>query len=648
MFADLPLRLPPTVFHPLFGLSLLGVLLFVGGCAESDLSSEGEAPPAAAVPEDASSRASSDVLIALREETTASGLTFVHERGLAGEALLPETMGGGVAFVDLDGRRGADLLFVDSARWPWDARPPSGGTPRFYANRGDGTFDDRTVATGLADLIPTGSFYGMGPAVGDVDADGDLDVFLTGVGGHRLLENRLAETGRWHDATPGSGLGAGEGWSTGAAFADLDGDGWLDLIVCRYVEWSRALDLEIDFDPRSGRRSYSPPFSFTGAFLALYRNLGDGTFRDVSAEAGLEIVDLRGAPAAKALAVLPIDTDDDGDLDLMVANDTTPNFLLRNDGRGRFEEVGVEVGVAYAPGGTDTGAMGMDAMRTPARGSRAGPLHVAIGNFQDEALSFLVARGAEGVFDDVALRVGLVLPTTPTLTFGLLLSDLDLDGDAELLLANGHIEDDIAELDPGQTFAQPAQLFRPTAPSDRRMAAGSTVYAEVPAADLGAFAIPRVSRGLAAADADLDGDLDLVMTTLGGPPAYFVNDQPTGHHWLRLRLRGPAPNLDAIGARVTVVADGRAHARTVMPARSYLSALELPLVFGLGKATAIERLEVLWPDGARRVIEGDEAAEITLDRAYVLSPDDLVPVAAASGAASGEKVSGARERLGDG
>ncbi|MEM9556204.1 MAG: CRTAC1 family protein [Acidobacteriota bacterium] len=594
--------------------------------------------------------------------TDAAGIDFVHTSGARGDKLLPETMGGGVAFLDFDRDGAADLFFVDSAPWPAetgtasdsataDLAPPSSSGPRLFLGDGAGGFRDATEASGLRALFaPTrdeAPFYGMGLAIGDVDADGRLDVFLAGLGQDRLLRGVASVEGdgvdgrgdgsgpRFVDATADAGVGGGARWSTGAAFADFDGDGWLDLAVARYVRWSRAVDLQLDFDVARGARGYRPPFSFEGLHPTLYRNRGDGTFEDVSAAWGVEVVlnEETGTPASKALAVLPVDVDGDGDLDLFVANDTTPNLLLRNDvmtrddpaAPARFVEIGVEAGVAFAPNGMRTGAMGVDfghrPLDHPTTTGAERELSLAVGNFARETTSLFVARPQRGVptlFDDLAAARGLAAATTPALTFGLLYLDADLDGDLDLLQANGHIEPDIARVEPEQSYEQPAQLFL-AAPSDTGMR-----YALVPDEALGDLATPRVGRGAAAADMDGDGDLDLVITQIDRRPALLRNEllstdraPSTPPHWLRVQLHGTAPNLDAIGAEVLVeTADGRRQWRTVQPARSYLSAIELPVTFGLGVQDRVTRLVVRWPDGSTT-----ERRDLGVDRVVVVRQD---------------------------
>jgi hypothetical protein len=289
--------------------------------------------------------------------TAESGIKFVHYNGAYGEKLLPETMGGGVAFFDFDNDGDQDLLFINSSSWPWKAAAETKpATMALYRNDGKGHFDDVTAGSGL-DV----SFYGMGVAVGDYDNDGLPDIFITAVGGNHLFHNLGG--GKFAETTPAAGVGGAAGdWSTAAAWIDYDNDGKLDLFVGNYVRWSRDIDAEVGYKIDGVTRAYGPPMNFQGAFPYLYHNDGNGHFTDVSAASGVQVKNpATGVPAAKTLGIAPVDFDGDGWIDLVVANDTTPNFLFHNQRNGTFKEIGPLAGVAFDSYGNTRGAMGIDA-----------------------------------------------------------------------------------------------------------------------------------------------------------------------------------------------------------------------------------------------------------------------------------------------
>ena len=530
--------------------------------------------------------------IVFTDITDEAGIRFVHENGAYGERLLPETMGGGVAFLDYDGDGNQDLLFINSDHWPWRPTAPSAPTSRLYRNLGDGMFDDVSAIAGL-DL----TLYGMGGAVGDYDGDGHLDVYVTALGANRLMRN---VGGSFIDVTDAAGAAGGtDAWSTGAAFFDYDRDGDLDLFVCNYVHWSPEIDREVDYRLTGVGRAYGPPTDFPGVDSYLFRNDG-ARFTDVSAESGIQVANpATGVPVGKALAVLPVDVNRDGWPDITVANDTVRNFLFLNQADGSFREAGVELGLAFDPAGLATGAMGIDA----ANFANDERLAIAIGNFANEMTSFYVSHAGTDLFSDDAIVAGVGAESRRALTFGLVFLDADLDGRVDLLAANGHVEPEIARVQASQSYAQLAQLFW-------NCGAGCTRPFHLVA---DALETPLVARGAAYADIDGDGDLDLALTQAGGPAVLLRNDQRLGHHWLRLKLRAPPPNVHAIGARVTLETSGARQHRTMMPTRSYLSQVESVITFGLGGSEQVDSVTVTWPDG-----ETETWADLEADRVHIL------------------------------
>jgi enediyne biosynthesis protein E4 len=436
-------------------------------------------------------------------------------------------------------------------------------------------------------------------AVGDYDNDGWVDLFVTGVGKNHLFHN---DHGKFRDVTEAAGVGGSPNqWSTSCAFADYDNDGRLDLFVCNYVKWSKEIDLAQDFQLLGVGRAYGPPISFEGAHCYLYHNNGDGTFTDVSAQAGIQVKNpATGVPVGKSLGVVPVDLDGDGLIDFVVANDTVQNFVFHNLGHGKFEEIGAASGIAYDPSGNARGAMGIDA----AYFRNDATLGIAIGNFANEMSSLYVSQGRSLQFADEAITTGLGPPSRQWLKFGTIFFDYDLDGRLDLLTANGHLEQDIAKVQANQRYEQPPQLFWNCGPGSK------TEFVAVPPDQCGVdFARPLVGRGCAVADIDGDGDLDVVLTSVAGPPRLLRNDQKLGHHWLRFKLIGTRCNRDAIGARVEVDLGDAVLRQTVMPTRGYLSQSELPVTFGLGNRTDVKKVTIHWPGGGEQDVPG-----IALDR----------------------------------
>ena len=501
--------------------------------------------------------------LAFTDVTAAAGVTFRHNSGAFGQKLLPETMGSGVVVLDVDNDGRQDLFFVNGKAWA--GRPPSRSLPALYRNVGGGRFADVTRAAGLAVEM-----YGMGGAAADYDNDGFVDLFVTGVGGNRLFRN--TGKGTFTDVTARSGVGRAA-FSASAAWLDYDRDGRLDLYVTNYVQWQQDKDLRCALDGK--HKSYCTPEVYKGDSPWLFRNTGKGTFVDVTRKAGLH------DPSSKALGVSLIDFNADGWMDLFVANDTQPNRLYRNTGKGTFVDEAVAAGVAFNEAGAARAGMGTDVADFEGSG-RPG---VLIGNFSNETLSLYRNEG-EGLFTDQAPSTSLGRDSLLTLTFGCFFFDADNDGALDIFAANGHVADDIAKVQPKIAYAQPAHLFRNL---------GKARFEDV-AARIPALAQPVVARGAAHADIDNDGDQDIVVTVNNGP-ARVLRNESRGGRALRLSLTGVKANRSAIGAQVRVTAGGVTRLAMVKTGSSYLSQSELPLTFGLGQASGVEQVEIRWPGG---------------------------------------------------
>ena len=497
--------------------------------------------------------------------TAPAGLQFQHNSGAFGGKFLPETLGSGCAFLDYDRDGWQDILLINGADWPGHKKRRS--PLRLYHNNGNGTFTDVTARAGL-DV----EMYGMGVAVGDYNNDGFPDILITCVGQNRLFRN--TGKGSFVDVTGRSGLGKREGFSTSALWFDYDRDGRLDLFVCNYVKWSPEHDVFCSLDGK--HKSYCTPEAYRGATCWLFHNRGDGTFEDVTAASG--IFD----SSSKSLGVALFDRNPDGWPDLLVANDTQPNKLYRNQRNGKFKDSAVEAGLAFSSEGKARAGMGVDV----ADFDNSGTPGVAITNFDNEMIGLYRMSGNS--FEDIAPQSGVGIASRNSLGFGCAFLDVNLDGWLDFVVANGHIDETVRNIRGNVGYAQPPQLF---------LNGGKGVFRDVAAEVGGDFDQPKVGRGLAYGDLDRDGDLDLLLTTNNGPAYLYRNDQLTGNRSIRFRLVGTKSNRDGIGAMVRVFAGGLTQSRLVKGGSSYLSQSELPVTFGLEKRDRIERAVIDWPSG---------------------------------------------------
>ena len=480
---------------------------------------------------------------------------------------MPETMGSGCAFLDFDNDSRLDILLINGKNWKDRESSP---TLKLYRNLGNGRFVDVTDAANLA--VP---MYGMGAAIADYDNDGDSDIYVTNLERNRLFRNNA--DGTFTDVTEMAAVG-GESWSTSALFFDYDRDGWLDLFVCNFIRWSKKLEIPCVIDDQF--IFYCPPFAYGGASCRLYRNLGNGTFEDVTVQAGLN------NPKGKSLGVTMLDYDDDGWIDLAVANDTEPNFLYRNNGDGTFTNEAALRGVATSEKGMARAGMGIDASDV----NNDGGLALAIGNFSNEMTALFYASQNQD-FTDLARTVKIGNPSLLMLTFGLFFFDFDLDGYSDLFCVNGHIEPDIAKSQLNLRYAQLPSLF---------WNRGDLMFEDV--SNIVGLENPGVGRGAAYGDYDDDGDLDVLVSKNGVLPDYgraslLRNDGGNRMNFLRVKTIGTQSNRDGIGANVILTAGNVTQRKMIRTGGSYCSQSETTLTFGLGNAELVGSLQIIWPSG---------------------------------------------------
>jgi len=564
--SKVPMRQNQRRWGWLWGLSLAGLVL--GGCGDDP------SPPAAVNTPTSVPAAKQPAMIRFTDVTAAAGIDFRHEAGASGQKWYPETIGAGGGFFDYDGDGWLDILLVNGRRWPGERQDPE-PTMRLYRNRGDGTFADVTASAGLH--VP---LYGMGFAAADYDNDGDQDLLVTGYRQQRFFINN--GDGTLREATQWVGIQDGK-WGTAAAFFDYDRDGFLDLLIGNYVEWDPAKEGGLDCTYGTPQKDYCAVQHFAGQGLTLYRNLGDGRFQDVTAQAGM----LALSTGARVLGVSIVDANQDGWPDVLVANDLTPSLFFANNGDGTFREIGVQTGLVVDEGGVAFAGMGIDAAYI----NNDAQLCVAIGNFTGQPTTLHCQAQADGshrpdVFIEQSPRAGIARPTLRWVTFGLFFFDADLDGWQDLFMVNGHVVNE--ERLRNVPYAQPPQLFR-----NRRDGA----FEEVAPPPGSGLDIAIIGRGAAYADYDGDGDLDLLLTANQGRAYLLRNETPRAGHFLRVLTQGTRSNRDGIGARLHLHTARRQLAGMVRTGSSYLSQSELPVTFGLEPGERLDRLEVRWPSG---------------------------------------------------
>jgi hypothetical protein len=520
-----------------------------------------------------------------------SGITWVHENAMSPDRQLPETMGPGVAFFDYDNDGWMDIFLVNSGESDF-YHPPKPLRNALYKNNRDGTFTDVTERAGLAG----GRGFGMGVAVGDYDNDGWSDLFVSAYGRSTLYHNN--GDGTFSDVTEKAGL-VFPNWATSAVWFDYDNDGLLDLFVCSFVQYNPANGISCG-DNKLNRKYYCIPRVFKPSASLLFHNNGDGTFREVSK--GTDIASAMG----KALGVVATDINNDGRMDLFVANDTVQNFLFINRGNGKWEEKALAAEVGFSDNGQARSGMGVDA----ADFDGDGLVDLFVANVDQEMFSLYKNAGNES-FSDVAHAHDIAKATRLLSGWGLKFFDYDNDGVLDLILANGHPDDMIDIYSAQVHYKEPLLLFHNDGKRFNNVndTAGPIFQKSFPA------------RGLAIGDYDNDGLPDVLIGNNGAAPVLLHNHAGQGNHWLGVKLVGRTTNRDAIGARLTWSVGGVTRSRLKGNGGSYLSSHDPREVLGIGKSSKIDWLEIKWPQPSRQV---DRYTDLPIDRYVVITEGDKV------------------------
>ena len=499
-----------------------------------------------------------------------SGVTWMHSNGRSPEMYLPETVGGGCAFIDYDNDGWMDLYLVNSGKCDFfDPHPPLRNA--LYRNNRDGTFTEVTEKAGVA-----GGGYGMGVAVGDYDGDGFADLLVTQYNGVILYHNN--GNGTFTDFTKKAGLPT-EGWASSAVWFDYDNDGKLDLFICRFVDFDKSKN-KFCGNRQTGARYYCIPRVYEPTPSWLFHNNGDGTFTDVSRESGI------AKSLGKAWGVVACDINNDGRMDLFVANDTVENFLFVNRGNAKFEEVGLQANVGFSTEGRARSGMGVDA----ADYDQDGWTDLFVTNVDQEMYS-LYHNNHDETFDDMAVPYGIGRVTRLMSGWGVKFFDYDNDGNLDFLLADGHPDEKIEEHASEVKYREPMLLFHGTGKG----------FDDVTASSGPVFAKPYAARGMAIGDFNNDGGLDVLVAVNNASPLLLKNQVGRLNHWLGVKLVAKKANPDAVGALITWQAGDLKRSRFKTGAGSYLASHDPRLVLGIGKRTQIDWVEVKWPLPSGRV-----------------------------------------------
>ncbi|MCC7263174.1 MAG: CRTAC1 family protein [Candidatus Latescibacteria bacterium] len=522
------------------------------------------------------------------DQTAAAGITLKNTFGGLEKNYIVEAHGSGAGFFDYDNDGDLDLYVVNGATFE-TYRQKSGPGDALYRNEGEGKFADVTTAAGVGD-----PGWGTGCAAGDIDNDGDADLLVTNYGSNTLYRN--GGEGKFGEITAEAGL-ASDHFSTSAAFFDYDNDGDLDLYVANYVTFDRA---KVDAASRrdcvymGGVQVYCGPKGMPGAADMLYRNEGEGYFADVSKPSGIA-----GASEYYGLGVVTEDFDQDGHMDVYVADDETPSLLFHNNGDGTFTDIAILAGVAYNGEGDEQAGMGIDAGDF----DNDGDMDIQKTNFFREG-DTLYRNDGNNSFSDITVQAGLSAPTLNFLGWGTKFADFDNDGDLDIFVANGHVYPQVDQVLTGSPYRQRNQFF---------LNQGNSRFAELLQAGPG-MKIEKVSRGACFGDYDNDGDTDVFVNNMNDTPTLLRNDTPGANHRLTVQVIGAKVNRDGVGTRLQLVAGGKSQWRTINSSGSYLAINDLRAHFGLGNQTRVDRLELTWPDGSTQTLRDLPADKLVVVR----------------------------------
>lgn len=518
--------------------------------------------------------------IQFKDVTQETGITFVHTDGSSGRRYIVESVASGLATFDYNEDGKTDILFLNGASLPGSPTSPTQPRNALYRNDGDWKFTDVTQAAGLIDTS-----YSLGVCVGDYNNDGYPDIYVNNFGPNFLYRNN--GDGTFTDVTNAAGVANGDKVGAGVCFLDIDADGHLDLFVANYCNFTIA---KHQARTVNGHPAYVGPTIYGPVPDTLFHNNGDGTFTDISHESGI------AAQVGTGMGVVCADYDDDGDPDILVGNDAMANFVWRNDGKGHFEEVGLLSGLAYDSNGVGMGTMGVDC----ADYNNDGRLDFHMTSYQKQ-WAILYRNVSQGMFEDVTHITGAGTANFNQVTWGTGLVDFDNDGDRDLFIACGHLQDTVDLWDDTTSYEARNILLQNT---------GGGKFIDISARSGDGLAVKRSSRGAAFDDLDNDGDIDVVILNTRREPTLLRNDTPGRNHWLQIQPRGTGNNRDGIGARIKVVAGDLTLVEEVHSGRGYQSHYGMVPHFGLGQRTRVDRIEIRWIGGGTDVLEGVEVDRV--------------------------------------